>query len=102
MKKTICLIALLASAMLFYNCGGKTQTEQPQAEEQSADEAPVAEVAYVCPMHPEVTGKKGDKMFQVRHGPGGSERRNRRLIGCTRPRSSLRIAFRERHYSCVW
>ena len=72
MKKSI-VTSMFLAAMLFgataimTSCGGKTQTqeqtteEQQPAEEQSTDDMDMAEAKYACPMHPEVTGKEGDK-----------------------------------------
>ena len=76
MKKSIVLFAFLftglfAASIFVMSCGGK-QTEQTEAAgDQTAegdsinrqDNIPVdsTQTAYACPMHPEVTGKEGDK-----------------------------------------
>jgi len=50
--------AILAVAMVSWAaCNKKAETtEQTETTSTTADEA-----IYACPMHPEVTGKKGDK-----------------------------------------
>ncbi len=57
MKKsliTILFAFLLATTLsiTLTSCGGGSQTEE------------VAEVAFACPMHPDVTGKEGDTCNQ--------------------------------------
>ena len=61
MKKTI--LSLGMSMLLFFagtsmmSCEKKQKSEEqaPVSEEQADETA-----AYACPMHPEITGKKGD------------------------------------------
>ena len=62
MKKVILSLSLSAlflfsGASIMMSCGKKATTEeQTPASEEQEDE----ETVYACPMHPEVTGKKGD------------------------------------------
>jgi hypothetical protein len=63
MKKTVLSIAILSCAFLIStsiltSCGNKKGDQQEQKSE-GKEEA--SDVAYACPMHPEVTGKDGDK-----------------------------------------
>ena len=71
MKKTILTVTiviagLFASAVLITSCGGKKDqaTEEHHHEEGDTtahhDEMDSTQMAYACPMHPEVTGKAGD------------------------------------------
>ena len=53
---SILLIAVMIVSVCF-SCG--TKTDQSEQEEANSTEQ-VTEVVYACPMHPEVTGKKGD------------------------------------------
>lgn len=64
MKKSILFAALLSAILmgtstLILSCGGKTETQE-QTEEQTAAEEAEDDDVYACPMHPDVTGKKGD------------------------------------------
>ena len=75
MKKSIVTIAILASGflagtVLTTSCTGKkAEQEQKESEEHEHDESKPHEHAegdehetvYACPMHPEVTGKEGEK-----------------------------------------
>ncbi len=70
MKKSITIIALfiagfLASTVLITGCNNKKaeQQEQKEAEEHEHAEGEDHDhdMVYACPMHPEVTGKEGDK-----------------------------------------
>lgn len=55
------LAAVLFSASVIVSCGGgKTENQEQTTEDQPEEDADEAEVKYACPMHPEVTGKKGD------------------------------------------
>jgi len=72
MKKTILTATIViagafASAVLISSCGGKKEhaTEEHHHEEGDTTahdemEMDSTQMAYACPMHPEVTGKAGD------------------------------------------
>ena len=73
MKKSIASLLILfaglfTASVLVMNCSGK-KTEQTETEKQASDstvqqtDMPMDSTmtAYACPMHPEVTGKEGDK-----------------------------------------
>lgn len=72
MKKSITSVVFLLAGLFFVsmvamNCSGKKaeQTEHQHDEGDSTDhhemEMDSTQTAYACPMHPEVTGKEGDK-----------------------------------------
>ena len=69
MKKSIVTIAiliagLLAGTVLITGCTSKKTEQQEQKEEEDHehnDKMDSTATAYACPMHPEVTGKEGDK-----------------------------------------
>jgi hypothetical protein len=76
MKKSIALFAFLftglfAASILVMSCSGKKaeQTEETGHQHAEGDstsqnaEIPMdsTQTAYACPMHPEITGKEGDK-----------------------------------------
>jgi hypothetical protein len=46
---------LLAGSFVMESCGSKPSTD---SEIKDVDDS--EEIAYACPMHPEITGKKGD------------------------------------------
>lgn len=60
------IVALIAGTTLFSSCGGGSQ-QQNATEQQDHDAMDMDHrqgemaAAYACPMHPEETGKKGDK-----------------------------------------
>lgn len=70
--KTIQLIALSASLLLWAGCVGPEKKNTGSTQEQTNGGTPKDttaeqhhhdgdhEVVYTCPMHPEVTGNKGD------------------------------------------
>ena len=63
MKKSIVTSAVLgagflAGAVLVTGCNSKKTEQQEQKE---GDEMDSKATVYACPMHPEVTGKEGDK-----------------------------------------
>lgn len=60
MKKSIVSITILLalSTILLTSCGTKKSEQQEQTGDAKADSTATA---YACPMHPEVTGKDGDK-----------------------------------------
>jgi len=66
MKKSMnCQLLVIAFslclALYATGCGSKT-SQQEEVTTESAVEGPNAEMAsHVCPMHPEITGKEGDK-----------------------------------------
>lgn len=58
---TLVFAALFCVSTIVSSCGGsKTESKDQTTEEAPAESADVAEVKYACPMHPEITGKKGD------------------------------------------
>ena len=76
MKKSIATFAFLlaglfAASLLVMNCSGKKVEQSGEAEHQHAEGDSTTQhsnmpmdstmTAYVCPMHPEITGKEGDK-----------------------------------------
>ena len=73
MKKTILtatlvIAGLFASAVLISSCGGKKEQGTEEHHHEDGDttahhdemEMDSTQMAYACPMHPEVTGKEGD------------------------------------------
>ncbi len=76
MKKSFVTFAFLftglfAASTLFMNCSGKKAEQSEEAEHHHAEgdstthheEMPMDSTmtAYACPMHPDITGKEGDK-----------------------------------------
>ena len=68
MKKSIVTIAVLIAVFLAFTVlvtGCNKKTEQQEQKEEGGhehhDEMDSTATAYACPMHPEVTGKEGDK-----------------------------------------
>ena len=64
MKKSVLTIAILISGLLITSqvisgCGGKK--EQTTEESSAPIRGDSTAVAYACPMHPDVTGKEGEK-----------------------------------------
>lgn len=63
-KKSIVFLMLvagvLAGSSALIRCGSKTEKQEQTTEEHPANEEGSEEAAYACPMHPEITGKKGD------------------------------------------
>lgn len=62
------LLSVAALAFLFFTACGHhenapdtSKKEAPMQQESAAQPAPAAEPVYACPMHPEITGKAGDK-----------------------------------------
>ncbi len=61
MKNTIiCLVALVTLTLAACNSDNKS-TEVNSVTTDSGSNTPAIPVVYACPMHPEVTGKNGDK-----------------------------------------
>lgn len=56
------LLHPLFALLLLWGCGtaGTRDGDDPGSKEPAATASPADEVTYACPMHPEVTGKKGD------------------------------------------
>ncbi|MCF6361263.1 MAG: hypothetical protein L3J29_10945 [Cyclobacteriaceae bacterium] len=50
------VVALFAGSTLFTSCGGNTSTEADSTEKHE-----MAPAIFSCSMHPEITGKEGDK-----------------------------------------
>lgn len=77
MKKSILttaiIMGILSTSLIITNCGGNRSGEQEQTHERQhleggemhdgvkKDHNSTMESSYACPMHPEITGKKGDK-----------------------------------------
>lgn len=69
MKKSILTIAILISglfisSLLVTGCGGKkeqTTEDHQHMDSDSTKQHDEMAMGYACPMHPEVTGKEGDK-----------------------------------------
>ena len=68
MKKSLVTIAVLIAGFLAWTvlvtgCNSKKTEQQEQKEEghENLDEMDSTATVYACPMHPEVTGKEGDK-----------------------------------------
>lgn len=64
MKKSILIVGIVISALvigsqLVTGCGSKK--EESTIDTQGQTKADTTAVSYACPMHPEVTGKDGDK-----------------------------------------
>ena len=62
MKKVI--TSLLLATTLAACESSSTKTESQTKTTDSIPAAPQTEQLYSCPMHPEVTGKKGDKCYK--------------------------------------
>ena len=60
MKKSILILAtslfLFSGSLVFTSCGNSENTEKHEHMESNS-----AEDVYACPMHHNITGKKGDK-----------------------------------------
>jgi hypothetical protein len=67
MKKSFITVALLVSGFfisstLLTGCSNKAKEDQNDGDEHAEmKKDSVQSVAYACPMHPEITGKEGDK-----------------------------------------
>jgi len=55
---TLFILGTLACSVIVTSCGSKPKQEQ---SEHAAMKNDSTQVVYACSMHPEVTGKKGDK-----------------------------------------
>jgi Cu2+-exporting ATPase len=51
------ILAMATTTFFLASCGNGSQSKTTSTEVQNSNE----EVLYACPMHPEVTGKKGEK-----------------------------------------
>jgi hypothetical protein len=64
MKKStaafIIISGMIACSIVVTQCTSKPRQEQNQ-EEHDAMKKDSSQIAYACPMHPEVTGKEGEK-----------------------------------------
>jgi hypothetical protein len=58
--KTFALGVAVSGALLLTSCGNADKHDHADADH-THDEASAEEETYTCPMHPEVTGKKGDE-----------------------------------------
>jgi len=50
------IIAFIAGSAIFTSCGGNTSTEADSTEQHE-----MVAATFSCSMHPEITGKEGDK-----------------------------------------
>ena len=58
---TLTLLGFIAGGVLFTSCGNNKKAEQTEQDADHNDsEHGDKNMAYACPMHPEVTGKEGD------------------------------------------
>ncbi|MEO7989286.1 MAG: heavy metal-binding domain-containing protein [Chryseolinea sp.] len=62
---TMLIAGIVVSALLMTGCGGKKEGDHQHAKGDTTarhDEMKMdaKQVAYACPMHPEITGKEGD------------------------------------------
>ncbi len=58
------IIAFIAGSTLLTSCGGNASKEAESTEQHNMDDHDhdkMAEATFTCPMHPEITGKEGDK-----------------------------------------
>lgn len=58
------VIAFLAGSTILISCGNLRSTESDSTEQHNMDgheHDNMAEATFACPMHPEITGKEGDK-----------------------------------------
>jgi hypothetical protein len=62
-KITLGIAAMSLAILTVQSCGNQeSKTEEVQTETQNHQEEQGEEAdAYACPMHPEITGKEGDK-----------------------------------------
>ena len=56
---TLLILGTLACSVIVTSCTSKAKQEQ--GEEHDAMKNDSTQIVYACSMHPEVTGKKGDK-----------------------------------------
>lgn len=68
MKKSIytfaTILTFITGTALLSSCGSRERNESESTEQHDMDghdHDTMAEATFACPMHPEVTGKKGDK-----------------------------------------
>lgn len=59
--KTTAIVIGISAAMLVTSCGNETKKGTSEHHEHTDSTAHSGEHIYACPMHPEVTGKEGDK-----------------------------------------
>lgn len=59
--KTAAIVTGISTAMLVTSCGNESKKETSEHHEHTDSTAHSGEHIYACPMHPEVTGKEGDK-----------------------------------------
>ncbi len=60
LKINLLIIALFAFTLSLTSCGGSESKSHEKMEHNDGDHKDM-DNAYSCPMHPEITGKKGDK-----------------------------------------
>ena len=63
LKMNLVMIALFSFAIGFVSCGNNDGHSHDKMEGHGAmhDDDDMGEHEYACPMHPEITGKEGDK-----------------------------------------
>ena len=63
MKKSFITLALISGiisySFIVTSCGSKAKQEQ--TEENNGTKSDSTQIVYPCSMHPDITGKKGDK-----------------------------------------
>ena len=63
MKKSFITVALISAiisgSVVVTSCGSKAKQEQ--TEDSNAMKSDSTQIVYACSMHPDITGKKGDK-----------------------------------------
>lgn len=62
-KITLAIAAMSLAILTFQSCGNqeaKTEEVQTETHDHNEEHEEVAD-SYACPMHPEITGKEGDK-----------------------------------------
>jgi hypothetical protein len=61
MKNILISMAVTAITLTACNSGSNNSTDGQNAKKDSSTVTPGADQVYACSMHPEITGKKGDK-----------------------------------------
>jgi hypothetical protein len=61
MSYSLTIVTITLSAFSFAACGSKSEQQEVTTESTLTEETNVEEASHVCPMHPDITGKEGDK-----------------------------------------